>query len=210
MYNINIMDAKFDILKSNFIKRGYNFSYFNTSAEAIQYILSLIPKNKSIGFGGSVTVKESGLLDALIDSQNYKLLHRDICPEIPQEELYSLMHNADWYIASTNALCMTGDLVNIDGRANRVAAMLNGPKNVIIVCGVNKIVNDIQAGIDRTRNVASPPNCRRLNKKTPCAVTGVCSYCNSPDTICKATVIQHHPTTDSSVYVVLINQNLGY
>ena len=107
------MDAKFDILKSNFIKRGYNFSYFNTSAEAIQYILSLIPKNKSIGFGGSVTVKESGLLDALIDSQNYKLLHRDICPEIAQEELYSLMHNADWYIMSNldnvNATTIVGD-----------------------------------------------------------------------------------------------------
>ncbi|MBO5304822.1 MAG: LUD domain-containing protein, partial [Clostridia bacterium] len=83
-------------------------------------------------------------------------------------------------------------------------------RNVIVICGVNKIVEDISEGIDRTRNVASPPNCVRLNKKTPCAVTGKCSHCNSPDTICKATVIQHHPTTNSNVKIILINKNLGY
>ncbi len=202
------MEKEIESIGRNFTKRGYIFSYHETCEDAINYILSLIPEDKSIGFGGSATVKESGLLSALVSSEKYVLLHREL--DIPQENIYHRMHEADWYICSTNALCKTGDLVNIDGRANRVAAMLDGPKNVIVVCGVNKIVDDIQSGIERTRNVASPPNCRRLGKNTPCAITGKCSYCNSPDTICKATVIQHHPTTDSTVYIVLINQNLGY
>lgn len=204
------MQSKINNLKKNFTDRGFKFSFYENCDDAINYILSLIPSGSSIGFGGSVSVKESGLLDALINSNKYKLLHRDLCKNLNQEELYKQMHNADWYITSTNALCETGDMVNIDGRANRVAAMLNGPKNIIIFCGINKIVPDIEKGIERTRNIASPPNCIRLNKKTPCAVTGHCSYCNSPDTICKATVIQHHPTTDSTVYIILVNKNLGY
>lgn len=204
------MEKDIELIGKNFTKRGYVFSYHETSEDAVNHILSIIPEGKSIGFGGSATVKESGLLAALVASEKYVLWHRELCTDIPQEEIYVKMHNADWFVCSTNALCKTGDLVNIDGRANRVASMLNGPKNVIVICGVNKITDDIQSGIERTRNVASPPNCVRLGKKTPCAVTGVCSYCNSPDTICKATVIQHHPTTDSTVYIVLINENLGY
>ena len=206
MYNMN---EKIAILEKNLVKRGFEFSYFENCEEAVQHIIELIPAQSSIGFGGSMTVHESGLLDAL-KQKDYTLWHRDLHPELMRDEIYPKMHNADWYICSTNALCMTGDLVNIDGRANRVAAMLDGPRNVIVICGVNKIVEDISEGIDRTRNVASPPNCVRLNKKTPCAVTGKCSHCNSPDTICKATVIQHHPTTNSNVKIILINKNLGY
>ena len=204
------MSVDIDILEKNLIKRGFNFNFFETIEEGIEFVLSLVPSGKSIGFGGSVSVKESGLLDALIKSEKYTLWHRELCPNVAINEIYRKMHGSDWYICSTNALCKSGDLVNIDGRANRVASMLDGPQNVIVFCGVNKIVDTIQDGIDRTRNVASPPNCVRLGKKTPCAVTGKCSYCNSPDTICKATVIQHHPTTGSTVYIVLINQNLGY
>lgn len=204
------MNTDIETLRKNLIKRGFDFNYFETNEEGIEFVLSLIPDGKSIGFGGSVSVKESGLLDALRQSNKYTLWHRDLCPNVVGEKIYRKMFGADWYICSTNALCKSGDLVNIDGRANRVASMLDGPKNVIVFCGVNKIVDSIQDGIDRTRNVASPPNCVRLGKKTPCAVTGKCAYCNSPDTICKATVIQHHPTTGSTVYIVLINKNLGY
>lgn len=204
------MENNIEILSKNATKRGFRFSFFENETDAISYILDLIPAASSIGFGGSMTVKECGLLDKLVASDKYTILHRDICKDVSPKELYAKMHAADWYICSTNALCMTGELVNIDGRANRVAAMLNGPHNVIVVCGKNKIVADIQSGIERTRNVASPPNCRRLNKKTPCAVTGKCIECNSPDTICRATVIQHHPTSDTNVYIVLINKDFGF
>ena len=204
------VEKDIDVLSKNLTKKGFRFSYFETEKEAISFIINLIPDQASIGFGGSVTVKETGLLDALVSADKYTLLHRELCKDISAGELYKKMHNADWYISSTNALCLSGDLVNIDGRANRVAAMLNGPKNVVVICGKNKIVSNIQAGIERTRNVATPLNCRRLNKKTPCAVTGKCMDCNSPDTICRATVIHHHPTSDTNVHIVLINKDFGY
>ena len=112
--------------------------------------------------------------------------------------------------ASENALTKNGCLVNIDGRGNRVAAMLDGPKNLVIITGTNKIVDNIEDGISRTRNVATPKNCVRLNKKTPCAIVGHCCNCNSEESICNATVIQHHPMSGKNVYIVLIDKNLGY
>ena len=88
--------------------------------------------------------------------------------------------------------------------------MIYGPKNVVIVAGVNKIVSDIEEGIDRVRNVAAPKNCVKLNKNTPCAKSGKCSYCDFPETICRTTVIQHHPSFGQSVYIIIVNQNLGF
>ena len=196
-------------IKKNFEKRGFHFDYFETNEQAVDFILSLIPEKSSIGFGGSMTVMETGLLDAM-QQKDYDLVHRAIRSDIPATEIYPRMYACDWYVSSANAITETGEIVNIDGRGNRVSAILDGPKKVVILCGVNKIVTDISAGIERTRNVASPKNCVRLNKKTPCAVTGKCENCNSPDTICKATVILHHPTTGTDVYVVVVNKDLGY
>ena len=198
-----------DTIKKNFIKRGFHFDYFEDCSDAIDYVLSLIPEGSSVGFGGSVSVTESGLLDAMM-KKNYDLIHRAIRTDIPYDEIYTRMFLCDWYVSSANAITQTGEIVNIDGRGNRVAAIIDGPKKVVIFCGVNKIVEDVAEGIERTRNVASPKNCVRLNRKTPCAVTGKCENCNSPDTICKATVILHHPTTGTEMYVVLINKELGY
>lgn len=196
-------------VKSNFIKRGFNFEYFEDCESAVKFVTELIPKKSAIGFGGSNSVVESGLLDALVND-DYNLLHRDICLDIDKDVLMQKMHLADWYICSSNAVSVTGELINIDGRGNRVGEVLNGPKNIVFICGVNKLVDSISEGIDRVRNIASPPICVRLKKKTPCAVTGICSYCNSPDTICKATVILHHPTTGRNIHIIMINKNLGF
>ncbi len=198
-----------DKVKSNFIKRGFCFEYFEDCKEAIEFVINLIPKKSSIGFGGSRSVIECGLLDAL-KLLDYDLLHRDIRTDIDKDLLMLKMHTADWYICSSNAVSKTGELINIDGRANRVGEILNGPKNTIFICGINKLVDGISEGIDRTRNIAAPPNCVKLHKQTPCAHSGVCSYCNSLDTICKATVILHHPTNNRNVYILMINKNLGF
>lgn len=208
MYNIRV-GVKMDInsVKNNFSKRGFSFDYFESVDDALSFIDDLVPKNCTIGFGGSETVLEIGLLDKLRDRT---LLHKALLPEENPTYLMDRMSRADWYVCSANAIAETGDIINIDGRGNRVAATVYGPQNILIVAGTNKLVPDIAAGIDRTRNVASPKNCVRLNKKTPCAVTGKCSRCNSPDTICKATVILHHPTTGKNVFLVVINKNLGY
>jgi hypothetical protein len=198
-----------ELLLKNLAKRGFETNYFENIENANEYILNLIPSNASIGFGGSETVKEIGIIDKLIERGN-NVMHRDYCDPSKKDELLKEMHSADWYMCSTNALCVSGDLVNIDGRANRVTDMMYGPENVLIVCGTNKIVNNIQDGIDRTRNIAAPINCVKLNKKTPCAITGKCSYCNSPDTICKATVILHHPTSGKKVFIVIVDKKLGF
>ncbi|MFW5779954.1 MAG: lactate utilization protein [Bacillota bacterium] len=195
-------------LEKNLKKRGFSPFFADNSQEAIEIIKELIPKNNSIGFGGSVTVDEIGLLNQIKD--DYKLLHRSFYNKEQHEKLYKEMMNADWYITSTNALTMDGELVNIDGRANRVASMLFGPKNVLVILGKNKLVSDVKEGILRCRNVAAPPNAVRLNKKTPCRITNKCEYCMSEDTMCKATVIQHHPTSGKNVYVLIIDQSLGY
>ena len=194
----------------NLKKRKFTPKYFEDIKSAIDFILEIIPNKDSIGFGGSMTVTEIGLLPKLFERGN-TLYHSDYVNNISKEELRLQMHTANWYISSTNALSTTGELINIDGRGNRVAEMVNGPENIIIIAGTNKIVNSIEEGIYRTRNVASPLNCIRLNRNTPCAKTGKCSYCNTLDTICNATVIQHHPMMgQKNVYIIIIDKKLGY
>jgi L-lactate utilization protein LutB len=195
-------------LLENLRKRGFAPYFASSREEGKNMVLELIPKGASIGFGGSVTVEEIGLLDAM--KNDYKLLHRSFYDASEHQALYQKMHLADWYIASANALAESGDIINIDGRGNRVAETLYGPQNILLICGTNKIVKNIDEGIERTRNVAAPKNTMRLQKNTPCAYTGKCSYCLSPDTICKATVIHHHPTTGKNFYIVIIDESLGY
>ena len=197
----------YDAIKKNYEKRGYVFSFCESTEAAIKYIGTIIPEGATVGFGGSETVKEMDLLSSL---NGRVLLYRDLFPAEEKTELLRKMHDADWYVSGANAMTKDGDIVNIDGRGNRVGEIVNGPKNILIVAGVNKLVNNISEGIDRTRNVASPKNCRRLHKNTPCATLNKCCYCNTKDTICNATVILHHPMSGTKVYVVLIDKNLGY
>ncbi len=195
-------------LLENLKKRGFVPFFAKSIEEGKTIVQNLIPKRASIGFGGSVTVDEIGLVEAM--KNDYTLLHRSLFDASEHQNLYKEMHLADWYIASANAIAETGDIINIDGRGNRVAETLFGPQNILLICGTNKVVKDINEGIERARNVAAPKNAERLHKKTPCAYTGVCSYCLSPDTMCKATVIHHHPTTDKNFYIVIIDESLGY
>ena len=199
---------KKDLTVSNLNKHGFIASLYENREEALKYLLSIIPTDASVGFGGSQTVIEIGLPELLIKRGN-TVYHRSYT-DMDVEEIYKKSAVADFYIASANALTEEGEIINIDGRGNRVSAMIYGAKNVIFVAGTNKITKDIASGIERTRNISSPKNCVRLNKKTPCAVTGKCERCNSPDTICRATVIHHHPTAAQKAFVVVINETLGY
>ena len=198
----------------NLTKRGFKPYFAQNCEEANLFIENLFNDKATIGFGGSVTVLEMKLLEALKKSSKQLSLYlRDLMKEdgIDIDTQFKLMHDAEWYISSTNALTQSGELINIDGRGNRVAKMLYGTKNYIVVTGINKIVETIDEGINRVRNVASPKNTRKLNKKTPCAATGKCGYCCLPDTICRATVIQHMPTSGlDNYYVIIINQSLGF
>ena len=111
---------------------------------------------------------------------------------------------------STNAITLEGELINIDGRGNRLAFLCFGPQNVLILAGMNKVVTDIDSGFKRVRNIASPPNTVRLNKKTPCAITGKCENCYSPDCICSQFVVTRRSSTPNRIKVILIGEELGY
>lgn len=191
-------------------KRHMEGYYCETSEEAKALALSLVPAGSSVSFGGSVTLNETGVLEALRSREDIKLLDRDNASN--PEEVKQLMHDAlscDYYFMSSNAITHDGELVNIDGNGNRVAALIYGPENVIVIAGMNKIVKDVEEGISRTRNVAAPPNCVRLNKNTPCSVNGVCGNCLA-DTICDQIVITRASRMPKRLKVILVGEELGF
>ncbi|MCH5325289.1 MAG: lactate utilization protein [Eubacterium sp.] len=182
----------------------------DTADEAKELIAGLIKDDKLILSGGSMTLKESGIQDFL--NENYKgiYLDRDLTP---LEEIPALMRkafSADTYFTSTNAITENGELYNVDGNGNRVAAMIFGPKQVIVVAGLNKIVTDLDAAVDRLETMASPANCIRLNRNTPCAATGRCGHCKSPDRICCDYVVMSQQREKDRIKVIFIAEDYGY
>ena len=194
----------------NMEKRQIEGYYCSDKKSALKKALELIPKGASIGFGGSITLSETGLMDA-IQNGNYKIINRELAktPE-EQRKIYGEICCSDFFLMGTNAITLDGELINIDGRGNRVAFLCYGPQNVLILVGMNKVVTDIDSGFKRVRNIASPPNTVRLNKKTPCAVTGKCEDCYSPDCICGQFVVTRRSGVPNRIKVILIGEELGY
>jgi len=183
---------------------NFEVIYADNSKEALDKVMFLIPKEAKVGIGGSVTVRDIGLVEA-IEKQN-NTVFMDWGKPVELKEKLKVRKEAltsDVYLTSSNAITLQGQLVNIDGTGNRVSAMIFGPKKVIIVAGANKLVDTLDEALARIRNIAGPLNAKRLNKKTPCALTGKCTDCNSPDRICKITVILEKT-------IVLVGENLGY
>ena len=175
--------------------RGYEAMCCATRADAANEVMNLAAAATTIGQGGSVTLKELGLPEALAAQGKAPARRADV----------------DLFLLSANALTADGRIVNIDGNGNRVAASIHGPKRVCYVIGRNKIVaGGVDAAIDRVKRCACPPNCRRLGKKTPCAETGACADCDSPDRICKVTVVFDRRPTGTPTTVVLVDEDLGY
>lgn len=191
--------------------RAKNFTVYpvSTAQDALATALEVIPADASVGFGGSMSVKQIGLDQALAQRGNDVYAHGFV-PQRQAADLYRMASSADWYVASANALTESGDLVNIDGTANRVASLMYGVKNILYVIGKNKIVADLDAAINRIRNYAAPLNAKRLGRNVPCVKTGKCSDCPAPECICNVTTIVHHPTKyQTSVHIVLVDETLG-
>ncbi len=195
----------------NLERRQMQAHYCPTAAEAVTLVTELIPGGSLVSFGGSMTLKESGMTEALNQRQDITLLDRSKAGS-PQEvsDIYHKALSADYFLMSSNAICTSGELVNIDGTGNRLAALVYGPSNVIILAGMNKVVPSVEAALSRVRNTAAPINAIRLERNTPCAVTGACSDCQSPDCICAQTVITRRSMTPGRIKVILIGQELGY
>lgn len=194
----------------NLEKRNMEGFYFDTSAECTRAILSTIPHGSVISWGGSESIKESGLMDA-IHNENYKLIDRSSAAT-PEESraLYAQAVLADYYLMSSNAITLDGELINVDGNGNRVACLIQGPSHVILVVGMNKVVTDVKSGIARVRNMASPANAIRLNKNIPCAVTGICHDCLAPECFCNQIVVTRRSGHTGRIKVYLVGESLGY
>ena len=209
------MDAnvikRYELLSSKIIKglesrnmRGY---YAANKEEALRVALSLIPEGSSVTMGGCMSAVEIGLVDA-VKNGNYNFLDRNSCSDRRQALLDS--YNADVFLTSANAMTEDGIIVNIDGYANRVSAIANGPKKVVFIVGINKICCDLDSAMKRARNVAAPINAQRSGLSTPCAKTGSCFDCKSPDTICCQFLITRFSRHDDRIHVIITNDNLGF
>lgn len=194
----------------NLSKRQIEGYYCKDKESAVKKALELIPKEASVSWGGSMTLTETGLMDA-IKNGKYKLIDRDAATNLEeQRKIYGEICMSDVFLMSTNAITLDGELINIDGRGNRVAFLCYGPQNVVILAGMNKIVTDVESGLKRVRDIASPPNTVRLNKKTPCAITGKCEDCYSPDCICGQIVVTRRSGVPNRIKIILIGEELGY
>lgn len=188
-----------------------NPTFVNTREEALEVVKSMLHDGDKIGVGGSVTLTEVGILKEL-QSGKYDFIQTQE-KGLSDEERHTRYREcflADVYLSSANAITEDGFLYNVDGRSNRVAAMLYGPDNVIIVAGVNKIVRDLDEAIMRNREIAAPANALRLNKKTPCAKVLKCSDCKSPERICRNYVVMGPQGFKDRVHVILVNETLGF
>lgn len=194
----------------NLEKRNMEGYYCPDAASAVQTALSLMPEHSVISWGGSMTLNEIGLMEQLAQ-KNYTLIDR-MTATTPEErrELYAKATLADFYLMSTNAITLDGQLVNIDGAGNRVACLIHGPESVLILAGMNKVCPDVESAIKRVKNCATPPNTVRLNCKTPCAVTGICGDCLSQETICCQEVITRYSRVKGRIKVILIGEEYGY
>lgn len=199
----------FEKLQTSLTGKGYKVSSFATKEEAARYLAESI-NGQTVGFGGSMTLEEMGLYEKLAEG-NEVYWHWRIPEGKSGADVLKVAKTADVYFSSVNGISESGEIVNIDNTGNRVAATLYGHKKVYLVVGSNKVAADLGSAIDRARNIAAPPNAKRLGKKTPCAVNADrCYDCNSPDRICRALTVLWEKPTGSQYEIVLIDEPLGY
>lgn len=194
-------------LKSN----NMNAYFVENEKEALEKVKTFLSLEDKVGVGGSVTLSEIGLIDEL-RSGKYEFIDT-LNPNLTQEERHKLYREcffSDVYVCSSNAVTQEGMLYNVDGRSNRVAAMLYGPNKVVFVVGVNKIVSTLEDAIKRNKEISAPANALRLNKKTPCAKTLICKDCHSPERICRNFVVMGPQFDKERVHVIIVNKTLGY
>ena len=192
-------------------RNGFTAVYCKTAAHAADYIVKAAEQAGSVGFGGSLSVVDLQVAQRLQGAGKELLQHS--APGLSREERLAVMRRqltCDLFLTGTNAVTLSGILVNIDASGNRAASMFFGPRQVIVVAGRNKLVDgDAAAAIKRIKDSSSPPNARRLNFNTPCAKTGFCSECNSPDRICRITTIIDRKPRLTDLHVLVVNEDLG-
>lgn len=195
----------------NFKRNNIEAFYCNTKEEAVTLAMDLMKDAKTVGMGGAETIRECGLLDAIKQSETLRFIDRDLA-KTPEEKKACFVDTicADYFLMSSNAITVEGDLVNIDGNGNRLACLMQGPEHVLVVAGMNKVVEDVESGIQRVGLVAAPANAARLGTRTPCAKTGHCGDCHSEDCMCAHVVVTRHSRHKGRIKVILVGEELGF
>lgn len=198
------------LLIKNLQKRHHEAYYCETKEQALEKALELIPEGASVGWGGAMTAAQIGLLKALCDG-DYQAIDRNNAPTAEDRAAAErACLSADFFVTGANAMTLDGQMVNIDGLGNRVAAIIFGPKNVLIVAGMNKVCDTLEDAVTRARTVAAPMNMQRFgHRNSPCSVTGACNNCTSDDCICNQIVITRNGRFNGRMKFILIGEELG-
>lgn len=198
-----------ELLVKNLKNRHFEAYYCPTKEEALAKALELIPKGASVGWGGVMSAAQIGLLDA-VRQGDYRAIDRERCttPEEKQQAAKDAMF-ADVFLTSANGLSLDGEMVNIDGQGNRVAAIVYGPKEVLVIAGMNKVTDTLEDAITRARTVAAPLNQQRFLLNNPCTVTGTCADCKSETCICNQILITRHCRPVGRIKFILVGEDLG-
>lgn len=197
------------VLIKNMEKRHFEAYYCSTREQALEKALALIPQGASVGWGGALSAIQIGLIQAIRDG-NYEALDRDLCktPE-EQEQNKRACFDADFFLTGANGLSMDGQMVNIDGTGNRVAAIAYGPKNILVIAGMNKVEDTIEDAVKRARTVAAPMNHQRFPGKTPCTMNGICGDCLAEKCICNQILITRNSRIEGRIKFILVGEELG-
>ena len=187
--------------------RNMSGYYAESREAALKQALALIPEGSSVTMGGAMSAREIGLVDAL-KAGNYNFIDRDNYTDKRAAMLAA--YDADVFLSSANAITEDGVMINIDGNSNRVSAIAQGPRKVVFIVGMNKVCPDVDGAMKRARNVAAPINAQRFGLNTPCAKTGACMDCKSPDTICCQFLITRFSRHEGRIHVIMVNDNLGF
>lgn len=203
-------DKRAQVLIKNLQSRHFDAYYCETKEEALNKALSLIPAGSSVGWGGALSAQQIGLLDA-VNAGNFVALDRDKAAN-PQEreEIMRKCLLAETFITGANAISLDGQMVNIDGNGNRVAAIIYGPKQVLVIAGMNKVEDSLEAAMNRARTVAAPMNKQRFPLQTPCEVTGTCADCKSDGCICNQILTTRNCKPAGRIKFILVREELGF
>ena len=198
-----------EILVKNLRSRHYEAYYCETKQQALEKALELIPKGATVGWGGAMSAKQIGLLDA-VNNGDYRAIDRDKAPN-PQARKQAMKDCllADVFITGANGLSMDGQMVNIDGNGNRVAAIVYGPESILVIAGMNKVMDTLDAAMIRARTIAAPMNKQRFDLQTPCEITGTCGDCKSEGCICNQILITRNSKPAGRIKVILVGEELG-
>lgn len=203
-------DKRAEILIRNLKSRHFDAYYCETKEDALKKALELIPEGASVSWGGSVTNQQIGLIDA-VKNGNYDAIDRfsGATAEEREDSMRRSMF-AEVFLTSANAISMDGQMVNIDGLGNRVAAIIYGPKKVIVVAGMNKVEDTLEAAVTRARTIAAPMNKQRFDVQTPCEITGTCGDCKAEGCICNHIVVTRHSRPVGRITFIMVGEPLGF